>query len=91
SDGQPVTAGDFVFAFQRLVDPKNAADYAYLQFTIKNAEKINKGEITDLNELGVKASDDKTREITLENSTPYCLNALMHYTAYPLPKHVGEA
>ncbi|NKK78854.1 peptide ABC transporter substrate-binding protein [Rhizobium leguminosarum] len=91
SDGQPVTAGDFVFAFQRLVDPKNAADYAYLQFTIKNAEKINKGEITDLNQLGVKAIDDKTLEITLENATPYFINALMHYTAYPLPKHVVEA
>jgi len=38
-DGHPVTAGDFVFAFQRLVDPKTAANYAYLQFTIKNAER----------------------------------------------------
>ncbi|PZM14144.1 peptide ABC transporter substrate-binding protein [Rhizobium tubonense] len=91
SDGQPVTAGDFVFAFQRLVDPKKAAEYAYLQFTIKNAEKINKGEITDFNQLGVKAIDDKTLEITLENPTPYFLSALMHYTAYPLPKHVVEA
>jgi oligopeptide transport system substrate-binding protein len=91
SDGHPVTAGDFVFAFQRLVDPKNAADYAYLQFTIKNAEKINKGEITDFSQLGVKAIDDKTLEITLENPTPYFLNALMHYTAYPLPKHVIDA
>ncbi|TCL74684.1 peptide ABC transporter substrate-binding protein [Rhizobium sp. BK251] len=91
SDGHPVTAGDFVFAFQRLLDPKNAADYAYLQFTIKNAEKINKGEITDLNQLGVKAIDDKTLEITLENPTPYFINALTHYTAYPLPKHVIDA
>lgn len=43
SDGQPVTAQDFVFAFQRLMDPKTAAQYAYLQYTILNAEKINKG------------------------------------------------
>lgn len=91
SDGQPVTAQDFVFAFQRLMDPKTAAQYAYLQYTIKNAEKINKGEIKDLTQLGVKAVDDKTLEITLENPTPYFLNALMHYTAYPLPKHVVEA
>ena len=91
SDGQPVTAQDFVFAFQRLMDPKTAAQYAYLQYTIKNAEKINKGEIKDLTQLGVKAIDDKTLEITLENPTPYFLNALMHYTAYPLPKHVVEA
>ncbi|NKJ03929.1 MULTISPECIES: peptide ABC transporter substrate-binding protein [Rhizobium] len=91
SDGTPVTAQDFVFAFQRLMDPKTAAQYAYLQYTIKNAEKINKGEIKDLTQLGVKAIDDKTLEITLENPTPYFLNALMHYTAYPLPKHVVEA
>ncbi len=91
SDGHPVTAQDFVFAFQRLMDPKTAAQYAYLQYTIKNAEKINKGEIKDLTQLGVKAIDDKTLEITLENPTPYFLNALMHYTAYPLPKHVVEA
>ena len=91
SDGTPVTASDFVFAFQRLMDPKTAAQYAYLQYTILNAEKINKGEIKDLSQLGVKAIDDKTLEITLENPTPYFLNALMHYTAYPLPKHVVEA
>ncbi|MEF0938595.1 peptide ABC transporter substrate-binding protein [Rhizobium sp. BR 362] len=91
SDGQPVTAEDFVFAFRRLMDPKTAAQYAYLQYTILNAEKINKGEIKDLSQLGVKAIDDKTLEITLENPTPYFLNALMHYTAYPLPKHVVEA
>ncbi|KAA1174077.1 peptide ABC transporter substrate-binding protein [Rhizobium tropici] len=91
SDGQPVTAQDFVFAFQRLMDPKTAAQYAYLQYTIRNAEKINKGEIKDPTQLGVKAIDDKTLEITLENPTPYFLNALMHYTAYPLPKHVVEA
>lgn len=90
SDGTPVTAGDFVFAFQRLFNPVTAADYAYLQFPIKNAEKINSGTITDLNELGVKAIDDKTLEITLEASTPFFLDALTHYTAYPVPKHLVE-
>ncbi|WP_291409675.1 peptide ABC transporter substrate-binding protein [Devosia sp.] len=90
SDGTPVTAGDFVFAFQRLFNPATAADYAYLQFPIKNSEKINSGEITDLNELGVKAIDDKTVEITLEASTPFFLDALTHYTAYPVPKHLVE-
>jgi oligopeptide transport system substrate-binding protein len=90
SDGTPVTAGDFVYAFQRLFNPNTAADYAYLQFPIKNAEKINSGAITDLNELGVKAIDDKTVEITLEASTPFFLEALTHYTAYPVPKHLLE-
>ncbi|UIJ71736.1 peptide ABC transporter substrate-binding protein [Aurantimonas sp. HBX-1] len=90
SDGEPVTADDFVFAFKRLLDPANAAEYAYLQYAIKNAEKINKGEITDLDQLGVKAIDDKTLEITLEQPTPYFLGSLTHYTAYPLPRHVVE-
>ena len=72
TDGTPVTAGDFVFAFQRLMDPAKAAKYAYLQYPIKNAEKINKGEIADLNQLGVKAIDDRTLEITLEHPTAYC-------------------
>jgi oligopeptide transport system substrate-binding protein len=91
SDGKAVTAGDFVFAFQRLMDPKRAAKYAYLQYPVKNAEKINKGEITDLGQLGIKAVDDKTLEITLEQPTAYFVSALTHYTAYPLPKHVVEA
>lgn len=91
SDGQPVTAGDFVFAFQRIMDPATAASYAYLQFPIKNAEAINSGKITDFGELGVKALDDKTLEITLEQPTPFFLGALTHYTAYPVPKHVVEA
>jgi len=90
SDGEPVTAGDFVFAFQRLFNPATAADYAYLQFPIKNSEKINSGEITDFNELGVKAIDDKTLEITLEAPTPFFLDALTHYTAYPVPQHLVE-
>jgi len=88
TDGTPVTAGDFVFALQRLMDPKTAADYAYLQYPIKNAEAINGGKITDFGQLGIKAIDDKTLEITLEQPTPYFIGALTHYTAYPLPKHV---
>jgi oligopeptide transport system substrate-binding protein len=91
TDGKPVTAGDFVFAYQRLMDPKKAAKYAYLQYPIKNAEKINKGEIADLNALGAKAIDDATLEITLERPTAYFLSALTHYTAYPLPRHLLEA
>lgn len=90
SDETPVTAGDFVFALQRLMNPETAAEYAYLQYPIKNAEKINDGSITDLDELGVRAIDDQTLEITLENATPYFIGALTHYTAYPLPRHVIE-
>ncbi|MEO1746015.1 MAG: peptide ABC transporter substrate-binding protein [Pseudomonadota bacterium] len=90
SDGEPVKASDFVFAFQRLLDPETAADYAYLQYTVKNAEAINKGDIADFGELGVVAIDDKTVEFTLDKPAPYFLSALTHYTAYPIPEHAIE-
>jgi oligopeptide transport system substrate-binding protein len=88
SDGEPVTAEDFVFGFQRLFDPATASEYAYLQFPIKNGSELADGSVTDPNELGVKAIDEKTVEITLEGPTPFFLQALTHYTAYPVPKHV---
>jgi oligopeptide transport system substrate-binding protein len=91
SDGTPVTAKDFVLGAQRLQNPATASSYAYLNHFIKNASEINAGEITDFDELGVKAIDDKTLEITLETPTPYLLAALTHYTAYPVPSHVVEA
>src|SRR5690606_21736511 len=90
SNGSPVTAGYFMFAFHRLFDPATASSYAYLQYPIKNSSKIADGSITDFDELGVKAIDDKTVEITLENPTPYFIQALTHYTAYPVPKHKVE-
>lgn len=90
SDGTPVTANDFVYAFQRLMDPATGAEYAYLQYSIKNAEAINAGDIEDVSQLGVKAIDDSTVEITLERPTAYFIGALTHYTAYPLPQHVIE-
>lgn len=89
SDGEPVTAHDFEFAFRRLMDPETAAGYAYLQYTIKNAEAVNAGDMP-VEELGVRAVDDKTLEITLENPAPFFLQALTHYTAYPVPQHVVE-
>ena len=76
TDGEPVKASDFVFAFRRLFDPATASSYAYLQYPIKNSEKIANGEITDFNELGVKAIDDRTLEITLNNPTPFFVVAL---------------
>ena len=90
TDGEPVKASDFVFAFQRLMNPETAAEYAYLQYTIRNAEAINSGEITDLGLLGARAIDDDTLEITLEAPTPYFISALTHYTGYPVPQHAVE-
>ncbi|MGI9417046.1 MAG: peptide ABC transporter substrate-binding protein [Geminicoccaceae bacterium] len=91
SDGTPVTAGDFVYSLQRILLPETAAQYASLLYSIKNAKALNEGSITDAGELGVKAIDDKTLEITLEYPAPYFLEQLTHQTAYPVPKHMVDA
>ncbi|GHC33542.1 peptide ABC transporter substrate-binding protein [Aidingimonas halophila] len=89
SDGEVVTAEDFVYAFQRILNPATAADYAYLLYPVKNAETVYEGD-ADPETLGIEAVDDHTLKITLERSTPYFLDQLSHYTAYPVPKHVVE-
>ncbi|AIW84026.1 peptide ABC transporter substrate-binding protein [Bacillus mycoides] len=83
SNGDPVTAKDFVFAWQRLLDPKTAAEYAFITYYIKNAEAINKGE-KPVTELGVKATDDYTLEVELEQAVPYFLNLVAFPSYYPL-------
>ncbi|HFJ9439873.1 MULTISPECIES: peptide ABC transporter substrate-binding protein [Bacillus] len=83
SNGDPVTAKDFVFAWQRLLDPKTAAEYAFIAFPIKNAEVVNKGE-KPVTELGVKAVDDLTLEVELEQAVPYFLNLVAFPSYYPL-------
>ncbi len=85
SDGSPVTAEDFAFSFRRVEDPKTAAGYANILYPIKNAEKVNKGEAQPA-DLGVKAVDEKTLEITLERPTPFFLELLAHQTALPVSK-----
>lgn len=70
SDGKDVTANDFIYSWKRTVNKDTAADYAYYVYFIKNGEKINAGE-ADMDTLGVKALDDKTLEVTLENACPF--------------------
>jgi len=87
SDGVPLRASDFVFGYQRLLDPKTAGQYASIQYVVKNAEAINAGKLP-VSAVGVRAIDDVTLEITLEAPTPYLLGLLNHYTAFPIPEHV---
>lgn len=89
SDGKPVTANDFVFAYRRILDPKFAAEYGELLYPIKNALKVNKGELT-VDKLGVSAPNPQTFVIDLENPAPYLPQLLTHYTAFPVPQHVVE-
>ncbi|WP_284736156.1 peptide ABC transporter substrate-binding protein [Dongia deserti] len=90
SNGDPVTAEDFVYSFQRLVDPAIAADYAPIADPILNAEQIRKGEEKDLTKLGVKAVDAKTFEVTLARPAPYFLGLIRHNTFLPVHKATVE-
>ena len=89
SDGVPLTAEDFVFALRRIQDPAIASQYSSLLYIIKNAQPLNEGRVAP-EELGVRAIDDRTLEITLEEPAPYLEGLLTHYTTYPVPRHIVE-
>lgn len=90
SNGEPVTAHDFEYAWKRALDPKTASNYAYQLYYIKGAEKANKGE-GKLEDVGVKALDDKTLQVELENPTPFFLELTAFQTYFPVNKKVVEA
>jgi len=83
SDGTPVTAEDWVFSWRRTVDPKLASKYAWMLWPVKNARDINEGR-KPLEELGVKAVDASTFQVTLERSTPYFISQLHHHSTYAI-------
>jgi oligopeptide transport system substrate-binding protein len=89
SDGTPVTAEDFVFAWQRILDPKTAAPYASLLYIFKNAQAVNSGALPP-SSLGANALDALTLELELENPAPYLPELMSHFTTYPVPRHVVE-
>lgn len=89
SDGVPVTANDFVFALRRIQDPAIASQYSSLLYIIKNAQALNEDRVAP-EELGVRAVDEKTLEITLREPAPYFLGLLTHYTTFPVPQHIVE-
>ncbi|EAU4678779.1 oligopeptide ABC transporter substrate-binding protein OppA [Salmonella enterica subsp. diarizonae] len=91
SDGTPVTAHDFVYSWQRLADPNTASPYAsYLQYGhIANIDDIIAGK-KPATDLGVKALDDHTFEVTLSEPVPYFYKLLVHPSVSPVPKSAVE-
>ena len=83
SDGQDVTAGDFVFSWQRLVTPETAADYSYMIDCVVNANEIMNGE-KDPSELGVSAPDDKTFVVTITSDLPYFTELCAFPATFPV-------
>lgn len=91
SDGSELTAEDFVYSWQRIVDPATAAEYAYLavESHLENADKINSGEEKDLSKLGVKADGNKVI-FTLTSPTPQFMEYLAFTNFMPQKKEFVE-
>ncbi len=90
SNGDRVTAHDWVFSLRRALDPATLSVYGGILYPIRNAAAVNRGELPP-EELGVRAVDDLTLEITLENPAPYFLGLLNHSMAYAVhPPSVRE-
>ncbi|TGV07873.1 peptide ABC transporter substrate-binding protein, partial [Mesorhizobium sp. M00.F.Ca.ET.186.01.1.1] len=90
SNGDPVTAKDFEFAWKRALDPKTASNYAYQLYYVKGAEAFNKG-TGKVEDVGVKAIDDKTLEVELTNPTPFFLELVAFKTYFPVHQKTVES
>ncbi len=84
SNGDPVTAQDFVNSYHRMLLPELGARYREMLYPIRNAEAFSTGRITDFNEVGAKALDPHTLEITLHSPVPYFLSLIMHNSWFPV-------
>lgn len=90
SDGTPITAKDFEYSWQRVVNPDTQSEYVTQIFMVKNAEEINAGKMS-MDQLGIKVIDDYTFEVTLKAPTPYFLEVCAFPTLLPVKKDVVEA
>lgn len=90
TNGDPVTAADFVWSWKRLLTPELGAQYNYNLFSVENAERYANGEISDFNLVGVKALDDYTLQVQLRTPTPYFLQLLDHYSTFPVHRPTIE-
>jgi oligopeptide transport system substrate-binding protein len=90
SNGDPVTSEDFVWSWWRALQPALGNLYAYMYYPINNAEAYATGKLDDFSQVGVKALDAQTLEITLANPTPYFLQLLDHYSMFPVHRATIE-
>jgi oligopeptide transport system substrate-binding protein len=90
SDGHPVTAHDFVYAWRRVVDPRSAASYASYLYYVFNGEEINLGR-RRIEDLGVEARGDFELAVTVRAPMPFLLQQISHRVFAPVPAHVIDA
>ena len=84
SNGDPHIANDYVWSWWRALQPALGNQYAYMLFPIKNAKRYYDRETEDFGDVGVKALDKRTLQVTLTNPTPYFLQLLDHYSLFPV-------
>ncbi len=91
SNGDPLTAEDFVWSWQRALQPELGNLYAYMYYPIKNAEAYATGKLNDFSQVGVKALSSHQLQVTLTHPTPYFLQLLDHYSMFPVHRPTIEA
>jgi oligopeptide transport system substrate-binding protein len=84
SNGDLVTASDFLRSFRRILSPSLGAEYAYKLHHVTGAEEFNKGELTDFAQTGFSAPDERTLVLRLKHRVPYLLEALKHHSWFPV-------
>jgi oligopeptide transport system substrate-binding protein len=89
SDDAPVTAGDFEYAWKRVLDPATGSRNASLLYDVKGAKAFHQGD-AEREDVGVRAMDEVTLVVELEGSTSYFLHLLAHHVTFPVPRHVVE-
>ncbi|MDB6094614.1 MAG: extracellular solute-binding protein family 5 [Verrucomicrobia bacterium] len=90
SNGDPVTADDFAYSFQRILTPALGSVYSYMLYPIKHAEDFNTGKVTQFSEVGVAVVNPTTIRLTLERPTPYLLSLAAHSTWMPVHRATIE-
>jgi ABC-type oligopeptide transport system substrate-binding subunit/class 3 adenylate cyclase/tetratricopeptide (TPR) repeat protein len=90
SDGQPVTAGDFILAWRRMLDPRTSDRLAERLFDVKGAKSFHQGGLSDESQLGLRALDDITLMVELEQPASYFLHLLATESTFPVPQHMVE-
>jgi oligopeptide transport system substrate-binding protein len=90
SDGRPVTAGDFVASWRRVLAKSTASDYAYLLYPVVGAEDFHRGRLADPAQVGIAAADDRTLVVHLRAPCPWFLELCAFHTLLPVPIAVIE-
>ena len=90
SNGDSLTANDFVWSWWRALQPALGNLYAYMLFPIENAQEYYEGALADFSKVGAKALDENTLQVTLNHPTPYFLQLLDHYSLFPVHQETIE-